>query len=261
VTWARIALAALALACLAAPWIAAPYDLQVRDAVGEPPSARFPLGTDDLGRDRLSRLLHGARVSLLMAPLAAAAATAIGALVGGVAGWIGGRLDGAVALASDVFLSLPWMFLLLAARSMLPLNTAPMASLAATFLLLSLLGWAGPARLFRAAAVGVRGSDHMLQARACGCRGGRIFLRHLLPGLAGVAEAQFWVSVPLFVLGEANLSLLGLGVSEPMPSLGGLLAEIQDYSSIPDRPWALAPAGVLVTVMLLMQLSARKEAA
>ncbi len=257
---ARIALAALALTCLFAPWIApAPYDRQHRDSVGEPPSARFPLGTDELGRDRLSRLLHGARISLLLAPAAALVATAIAALVGGLAGWLGGWVDGALTLAADVFASMPWMFLLLAVRAFLPLDTPPAASLALTFLLLSLLGWAGPARLFRAAAAAARNSDYLLQARAGGCRPLRVLHRHLLPGLAGVAEAQFWLAVPLFVLSEANLSLLGLGVSEPLPSLGTLLAELQDYSAIPSHPWVLAPAGLLVVVMVLLQLAVRQE--
>ena len=248
--------AAALLAPLAAPYS---YEEQHRDSVGEPPSARFPLGTDDLGRDRLSRLLYGARVSLLLAPAAALVSALLGAAAGALAGWRGGWVERGVNLAADLFLSLPWMFLLLAVRALLPLNASPPVSLAATFALLAVLGWAGPSRVFRAVAANVRDSGFLLQARACGCRPSAILFRHLMPALRPAISAQFWISVPLFVLSEANLSLLGLGVGEPLPSLGGLLADLQDYASIPSRPWVLAPAAVLIAVMTCFQLCVSRE--
>ncbi|MBM3740290.1 MAG: ABC transporter permease [Acidobacteria bacterium] len=254
-SWAaRVFLITVAALCLAAPWVApSGYAEQHRDHPGEGPSAQFPLGTDDLGRDRLSRLLYGARLSLLLAPLAAVLSTMLAAVAGAVAGWRGGWIGRGGTLIATLFLSMPWMFLLLAVRALLPLNTSPLASAALTFLLLSLLGWAGPSRVFQAAARQVRNSDFLLQARALGIPPVRILWRHLLPVLSPVALAQFWLAVPLFILSEANLSLLGLGVAEPLPSLGSLLTELQDYASIPSRPWVLAPAGLLVAVMAALQ--------
>src|SRR4051794_25482413 len=100
------------------------YSAQFRDAIGSPPSARFPLGTDELGRDRLARLLYGTRVSLLLAPAAALLSTLLAALIGGTAGYFGGLWERLVGRAIDLFLSLPWLFLLLVVRALLPLNTS-----------------------------------------------------------------------------------------------------------------------------------------
>ncbi len=248
---ARILLAVIFVAALLGPAISGrSYSEQYRDSAGEPPSARFPLGTDDLGRDRFARLLWGSAVSLALAPGAALLATLLGAVAGAIAGWKGGWIERALGLCADLFLSLPWLFLLLAVRALLPLDTHPGASLAITFLLLAALGWAGPSRVFRACVLAVRRSDFLLQAKACGTAGWRLLWRYLLPSLIPAARAQFAVAIPLFVLSEANLSLLGLGVAEPLPSLGGLLAELQDYASIPSRPWVLAPAAVLAAVTL-----------
>lgn len=258
----RLLLVAVFAAALLGPAISGrSYSEQYRESAGEPPSARFPLGTDDLGRDRLARLIWGSAVSLALAPAAALLATFLGALAGALAGWRGGWIERALGFCADLFLSLPWLFLLIAVRALLPLDTPPAASLAVTFLLLAALGWAGPSRVFRACALAVRQSDFLLQARACGTAPWRILWKHLLPSLVPAARAQFVIAVPLFVLSEANLSLLGLGVSEPLPSLGGLLAELQDYASIPGRPWVLAPAAVLAAVTLCFHagFGAREE--
>ncbi len=251
---ASILLGLLAAAALFAGLLApAPFDMQFRDFPNAAPSRQFPLGTDDLGRDRLSRLLYGARVSLLMAPAAAFCATLIAALIGIGAGLAGGWVERSVMLAADLFLSLPWMFLLLSMRAVLPLNTSPAASLAITFGLLSLLGWAGPSRVVRAAMQAVGNSGYLLQARAAGIGGERRIVFYVMPNLKAVLRAQFWIAVPVFILAEANLSLLGLGVAEPLPSLGTLLRELENYSAIGTRPWMLAPAGFLLAVMICLQ--------
>src|SRR5713101_1328713 len=153
--WIRtLALSFLALtaaACLLADFIApAPYDHQFRAEPGAAPSRQHLLGTDELGRDRFSRLLYGTRVSLLLAPAAAFLSTLIAALIGGTAGYLGGRWERAVTSGIDLFLSLPWLFLLLTVRALLPLNTSPVTSVIITFLLLGCLGWAMPARIIRA---------------------------------------------------------------------------------------------------------------
>ncbi len=242
-----------AAALLAGVLAPASFDMQFRESPNAGPSRQFLLGTDELGRDRLSRLLYGARVSLLMAPAAALVATGFAALIGIAAGLAGGWLEAAVMFAADLFLSLPWMFLLLSMRAVLPLNTSPLLSLAITFALLSLLGWAGPSRVVRAAVKSVAGSGYLLQARASGIAGPRLALFHILPNLRPVVFAQFWISVPMFILAEANLSLLGLGVAEPLPSLGTMLRELENYSAIASRPIMLAPAVFLLIVMVCLQ--------
>ena len=257
---AVVLLALVALASLGSGWLwHASYSDQSRESISAPPSTRFPLGTDDLGRDRFARLLYGTRVSLLLAPAAALLSTLIAALVGGTAGYLGGRWEKAVSAGIDLFLSLPWLFLLLAVRALLPLNTSPVTSVVITFLLLGFLGWATPARVIRAGVRSLADSDHVLQARACGISGARLFWRHLLPNLRPVLLAQFWIAVPVFILSEANLGLLGLGVSEPLPSWGSMLRELESYTAVQDNPWMIAPAVLLVMVVIAFQLVLRAE--
>src|ERR1700732_5212403 len=171
------------------------YEQQFREAVNEAPSRNFPLGTDDLGRDRFSRLLYGMRVSLLLAPAAAFVASLVAGLAGATAGYLGGRFDQVFLQATDVFLSLPWLFVFLMVRALIPLNASPMVSAIATFALLGLLGWAGPARVARVAARGLRQADFVLQAKASGRRLNRLLAVDLLPNLQPVLLAQFWLSV------------------------------------------------------------------
>src|SRR5579883_2892608 len=225
----RAALAALAawlLLLAAAPLVAPhPYQEQYRDAPNAPASRRFPLGTDPLGRDRLSRMLFGARLSLACAP-AAAALSGFLALLLALAGGFGGRpAERTVAMLADLFLSLPWLFALVAARAALPLDAPPAAVVAVTF---GLLG-------------------------AAGCARWRIAEVHVTPHLWKLAAAQFLVTVPAFLLAEANLGLLGLGVPEPLASLGGMLRDLEDLASIVQHPLVLAPALLLIALAGLFQ--------
>ena len=132
-------------------WTPKNYAAQFREDLDARPSVRFPLGTDALGRDRLARLLYGSRVSLTLAPAAALLSCVAAALIGGFAGLAGGWTERIVLAILDLFLSLPWLFLLLTVRACLPLNVSPVVSMAITFLLLGLLGWPASARVVRAA--------------------------------------------------------------------------------------------------------------
>ena len=243
-------------ASVLASWIApADYATQFREAPNAPACRRFPLGTDELGRDRLSRVLYGTRVSLLLAPSAALLSTVLAALLGGVAGYAGGWLERVFLHVTDLFLSLPWLFLLLTVRAILPLNLPGWTSVSVTFALLGLLGWPAPARVVRAAVSSLRSSDFVLQARACGCFGFRLLLKHLVPNVRPVLLAQFCLAIPIFVLGEANLGLLGLGVSEPLPSWGNLLRGFENLSAVRENPWMAAPAVLLLLVTSCFHLT------
>jgi len=237
----------------------ASYQTQFRNDINAKPSGHHPLGTDDLGRDRLSRLLYGSRVSLLLAPAAALLATVLAAIVGASAGLLGGWWERAFLGATDLSLSLPWMFFLMTVRALLPLDVAPSVSIAITFLLLGSLGWAGPARIVRAAVVTMRRSEFMLQARASGSFGFRMVAVHLLPNLKPVLITQFLISIPVFILSEANLGLLGLGVAEPTPSWGNLLRDLERFSEVRANPWLVAPAAMLIVVVICFQAVAKRE--
>jgi len=156
---------------------------------------------------------------------------------------------------TDLFLSLPWLFLLIAVRAMLPLNVAPLISVLVTFLMLGLLGWTGAARVLCTTATSLRDSDFIRQARASGVRGIRLFWVHVLPNLKPVLYAQFWISIPVFILSEANLGILGLGVAEPLPSWGSLLKELEGMVSVGEEPWKFVPLVLLVLVVTSFQLA------
>lgn len=251
-------LAAIMIAGLASAWLGARSEAhQFREMPNAAPSAAFPLGTDDLGRDRLARLLYATRISLLFAPAAALAATLLAMAAGGSAGYFGGWWERCVVRAVDLMLSLPWLFLLLAARAMLPLNAPPVESLAMTYGLLAALGWAGPARVIRAGMKRLRDSDFALQAAASGVSPARLLWRHLVPNLRPLLLAQMWTTIPVFILSEANLGLLGLSASEPYPTWGNLLRELENPLRV--RPETFAPLIVVMVSVACFRLAAPEE--
>jgi ABC-type dipeptide/oligopeptide/nickel transport system permease subunit len=253
-------LVAAALAALGAPYLApAGYAQQFRQTPDAAPSTHHPLGTDELGRDRLARLLYGMRVSFLLAPLAALLTTVLAGILGGMAGCFGGWVERCCMFLADLFLSVPWLFLLITVRAALPLNIAPETSAAITFLLLGLLGWAASARVVCAGAKSLMKSEFVWAARAAGFSGFKLVRLHLLPNLRGPLLAQFWISVPVFIIAEANLGALGLGVSEPLPSLGSLLREMQSIVTLRPEPWRFLPILVLILVVSSFQVLLNKD--
>jgi peptide/nickel transport system permease protein len=256
--WQKLAcafLAAVVCAAAGANWLApAGYARQDREAISAAPSRAHWLGTDELGRDRFARVLYGTRISLLLAPAAALLSTLMAVLIGGLAGYLGGVWAKMAMAVTDLFMSLPWLFLLIMARALMPLNVPPLFSVVITFLLLGLLGWSAAARVLCSAAASLRSADFVRQARAAGVRGPRLFWIHVLPNLKPVLFAQFWISIPVFILSEANLGVLGLGVSEPMPSWGSLLRELEGLVSVGEEPWKFISLGLLVLVVMSFQL-------
>jgi peptide/nickel transport system permease protein len=264
--WRKVAGAVLLLVVslsLAAGWLApGGYAKQYREAAGAAPSRQHWLGTDEIGRDRFARTLYGTRISLLLAPAAALLSTLMAALVGGLGGYLGGAWARGAMAVTDLFLSLPWLFLLITVRAVMPLNVTPIISVLVTFLMLGLLGWTSAARVLCSTAGSLRESDFVRQARASGIRGSRLFWVHVLPNLKPVLYAQFWISIPAFILSEANLGILGLGVAEPMPSWGSLLKELEGLVSVGEEPWKFVPLVLLVVVVTAFQfvLSKQEEA-
>ncbi len=256
--WRKLACVALAVvvcASVGASWLApAGYEKQYREATNAPPSHMHWLGTDELGRDRLARVLYGTRISLLLAPAAALLSTLMAAFIGGLAGYLGGVWARLAMAVTDLFLSLPWLFLLITARAFMPLNVSPLISVMVTFLLLGVLGWSTAARVLCASARSLRSADFVRQARAAGVSGLRLFWIHVMPNLKPVLYAQFWISIPVFILSEANLGILGLGVAEPMPSWGSLLRELEGLVSVGEEPWKFVPLILLVVVVMSFQL-------
>ena len=216
------------------------------------------LGTDALGRDRFSRLLHAIRFSLFVSPLGTLAACILGILIGVTSGYAGRFADTVLMGAADAMMSLPTLILILAARAAFPLELPPVT---AAFLLISifaLTGWAEMARLSRGLVVSARGSEYVLAAKASGLSGSRILFRHILPNISRPLITQATLMLPAFLLAEVALSFLGVGLQEPEPSLGNMLAAAGDLSLLASQPIALlSPAIVIFMFVLGIRLISR----
>lgn len=214
------------------------------------PARLFLLGTDALGRDQLSRSLYGARVSLVSGLLAASLAVSLGLLAGGAAGLQGGWLDQVLMRVSELFLALPWLYLLLAVRALLPLDLAPAGGFFVVIAVLGAVGWARPARLVRGTVLSVRARDYVLAAQGFGASRLYLLRRHVLPQALGVALTQLALLVPQYVLAEVTLSFLGLGVAEPVPSWGSMLTDLEHYEVLVSYWWLFWPVILLTGVVL-----------
>ena len=239
-TAAMAILAALAALVMAAPVVASTLgiDVQAVDLLNRfaPPSLAHPLGTDDLGRDVLLRLLEGGRASLLVGLFAALGSAAIGTLVGLLAGYFGGRADALLMRLTDGLLALPLLPLLIVLAAIDPaklglpetLVFSDFAGLARIVIIVSLFGWTTVARLVRAEALRLREETFVLAARAQGAGSARIMTRHILPNLASPIIVATTLAAGNVILLEAVLSFLGLGIQPPTPSWGNLLTNAQE---------------------------------
>jgi peptide/nickel transport system permease protein len=221
------------------------------------PGEMFLFGTDEFGRDVFSRVLVGARISLLMAISAVCVSLALGVLLGSVAGYLGGTVDAMVSGATELVLALPWLYLLLAIRAAMPLSLTPTEAFVIIMALLGAIGWARPARLVRAVVASARTNDYVAAARTAGASTPHILRRHLLPELPVVLVPLALQLVPQFILGETTLSLFGLGVPEPAPSWGTLLASAQRPQVFVDTWWLLAPVAGLIGICVMYYTLAR----
>ena len=211
----------------------------------------FLLGTDRLGRDMLSRVIHGARISLSIGLLGVFISFVLGCILGGISGYYGGTPDLIVQRAIEFILSIPTIPLWMALSAALPANWPALRVYFAITVILALQGWAGLARVVRGKLLELREEDFVMAARIAGQGAGDIIRRHLLPSFMSYLIVSITLAIPGMILGETALSFLGLGLRAPVVSWGVLLKDAQNFRTVSIHPWLLIP-GIFVVVTVLM---------
>ncbi len=234
----------LYLATLATPFIA-PYEYDEIDytAINQGPSLKHPMGTDRLGRDELTRVLYGGRVSLMVGLGVGVFSTLIGAAVGILSGYYGRVVDTSLMSFTDFMLTLPFIPLILVLGSIFNFTPATI-----TFALVILL-WMNMARLVRGAVLSVRQQEYVQAAKAVGVSDIKIMLRHVLPNVVGVMVVQATLTVALAIILESTISYLGLGIQPPTPSWGNMLTDAR--STMTQQPWLTWFPGMMIVITAL----------
>lgn len=213
------------------------------------------LGTDQLGRDRFSRLLVATKFSLIVCPIGALLAWLIGVVIGSISGYAGRFSDMALMGVADTMLALPTLILILAARAAFPLELPPMRAAGLLIGIFALTGWAEIARLTRGLVRSLKEREFVLAARSIGLTETRILFRHIFPNSLPTLLTQATLMLPFFLLSETALSFLGIGLQEPQPSLGNMLTTAADLNQLQRDPLlVLSPAFVIVAFVLAIQI-------
>ncbi len=233
------------LSALLAPWIAPdnPVVGDLQNGYLVPPGHRFLLGSDTQGRDVLSRVLYGARISLAVGAISQVVAVLLGVTLGLVAGYYGRRTDSLIMRLADVTLAFPTLLLLIAVAA------AVRPSLPLVFVVIGAVGWAGMARLVRGQVLQLRGSEYVLAARALGAPDRRVLMRHLLPNVRAQVIIAATLGVAGAIMAEAALSFVGLGAQPPTPSWGAMVADGRDLLRV--APWVSVAPGIAIGMAVL----------
>jgi len=222
----------------------------------EQPARIFLMGSDGYGRDQFSRFLYGGQISLLAGLIAAVLSVSMGIVAGGIAGYYGGWIDEILMRGGELFLALPWLYLLFAVRAALPLHISQWQVFLLLISVMGLIGWARPARLIRGVVLSAKERNFVLAARGFGASDTYLLRRHVLPQTNAVLLTQVTLLVPEYVLAEVTLTFLGLGVGEPMPSWGALLTSLQQYSVLSSYWWMFLPALLLIPLFVAFYAAA-----
>ncbi len=210
-----------------------------------PPTANHILGTDSLGRDVFSRLIHGARVTMMVAILAVSISTLIGAFVGLVSGYFGKLIDAVFMRIVDIVISFPVLFLLIS------ISTIMDPSIWIVIFAIGFVSWTSTARLVRGEVLRVKELDYVVASNACGSSSFKIILKHILPNILAPIMVQITIGTAQAILMEASLSFLGVGVQQPTPSWGNMLMDAQKLLVLRDMPWIWIPPGVVNLLLVL----------
>ncbi|HYB92444.1 MAG TPA: ABC transporter permease [Candidatus Binataceae bacterium] len=210
----------------------------------------YMMGSDGLGRDLFSRIVYGARVSMCVGLIGVVISFSLGITVGALSGYMGGLVDNLIMRWSEIEMSLPSFYFLLALAAIIPPGLSTVVTFFMIVAIMAFISWAGFARIIRGMAASVRSRPYVEAARALGASRMRIIVRHVIPSVIGYAIVAATLSIPGYILGESALSLLGLGIQEPASSWGNLLAAAEDIQNLEHYPWILIP-GVFIFLAVM----------
>jgi peptide/nickel transport system permease protein len=225
------------------------FGLQQGDQANAPQV--YLLGTDALGRDRLSRILIASRFSLVVAPLSTLLASLLGIVIGCLAGFLGRFLDGLLMRVADAMMALPALVVVLAARAAFPLALSPGRAGVLLVSIFVAVGWAEMARLARGEVLALRQRDYVMAAYSIGLSQWRILFRHILPNMSRPLIVQMTLMLPAFLLNETALSFLGVGLQEPEPGWGNMLAAANDLTLLQSQPFVLLAPALAIFIFVL----------
>lgn len=237
--------AVVVLAALLAPWLSPhdPYTGDLANAYLESPGGTYPLGTDTQGRDVLSRVLYGARISVAVGLISQSVAVLLGVTLGLLAGYYGRWVDTLVMRLADITLAFPTLLLLIAVAA------AVKPSLPVIFLVIGAVGWAAMARIVRSQVLALKHTEFVTAAEALGARGFRVLTRHLLPNVRAQVIIAATLGIGSAIMAEAALSFVGLGAQPPTPSWGAMVADGRDL--LRTAPWVSFAPGIAIGLAVL----------
>jgi peptide/nickel transport system permease protein len=218
--------------------------------IGAEGAPLFLLGTDKLGRDLYSRILHGARISLSVGLVGIFFTFVLGLTLGGLSGYLGGTVDTIIQRIIDLLISLPQIPLWMALAAALPRDWPPLRIYFGIVIIFSIIGWTGLARVVRGKLLALREEDFVIAARVAGTSDLKIIFKHLIPNFASYIIVTLTLAIPNMILGETALSFLGLGLQPPVVSWGTLLQDAQNIQTIAHQPWLLTPCIFVIVAVL-----------